>query len=190
MTDLLEIQKNDTVLVHVCCAPCMSYSFEKLIMNQYKPAGYFYNPNIHPRREYDKRLNELLNFAGIKDYNIIIEDEHPQVWFDKVKGHENDKEGGTRCEICFKMRLEKTALYAKQNNFAAFTTVLTISPHKNSSVINGIGKNISEKYGIEFIEENFKKQDGFKKSLELSKKYGFYRQNYCGCVYSNTLTAL
>ena len=100
------------------------------------------------------------------------------------KGLENEPEGGKRCAVCFEMRLEKAAIYAKENGFDTFTTVLTISPHKNSRTIHDIGRKLGEKHGISFLAEDFKKQDGFKKSLELSKKYGFYRQNYCGCAYS------
>ena len=172
------------LLVHVCCAPCATYSFEKLINDGYEITGYFYNPNIHPEPEYNRRLEGLIDFAGIKNYRVITENEPPDLWFNLVKGFEQEREGGKRCEICFKMRLEKTALFAKKNGFDGFTTVLTISPHKNTAVINRIGKDLAGKYGITFVEENFKKQDGFKKSCELSDKYGLYRQNYCGCVYS------
>lgn len=174
------------ILVHTCCAPCSTYSFEKLINDAYDITGYFYNPNLHPESEHDKRLDELVKYAEKRKYSLITEIEPASVWFDSVKGFEQDKEGGKRCESCFEMRLEKTALFAKHNGFDGFTTVLTISPHKNSSVINEIGKKIAEKHGIIFIEENFKKKEGFKKSLKLSDEYGLYRQNYCGCVYSQS----
>jgi len=172
------------ILVHVCCAPCSTYSFDKLAGEDINPVGFFYNPNIHPEEEYKRRLEELISYAGLKGFDLITEEDDFSVWFDAVKGFEQEKEGGVRCELCFRLRLEKTAIFAKENNFDGFTTVLTISPHKNSTVINKIGKDLSEKHNIFFLEENFKKADGFKKSLELSKEYNLYRQSYCGCVFS------
>jgi len=172
------------LLVHTCCAPCATYSFEKLIYDEFEPVSFFYNPNIHPENEYKRRLEELIKFANSKNYPLIIKEDSPELWFESVKGFEEEKEGKKRCEICFKIRLKKTAIYAKKNNFDGFTTTLTISPHKNTAVINQIGKNLSEKHGIFFLEENFKKAEGFKKSLELSKQYHLYRQSYCGCVFS------
>lgn len=174
------------ILIHICCAPCASYSFEKLILDGYNPVGFFYNPNIFPLEEYNRRRDELFKFFNIKKYELIIEEAPSAVWFEAVKGLEQEKEGGKRCEVCFKLRLEQTAIFAKKNNFDGFTTVLTISPHKNAAVINKIGKELEEKHKICFIEENFKKNDGFKKSLEYSKEFGLYRQNYCGCAYSAT----
>ena len=172
------------ILVHICCAPCTAYSFEKLVNDGYNVTGFFYNPNIHPTKEHDRRLHELKIFFEKENYKLIIKKDHFTVWFEATEGFNQEKEGGKRCEVCFKLRLEATALLAKQEGFDGFTTVLTISPHKNSEVINQIGRDIEEKVGINFIEENLKKQDGVKKSLELSAKHGFYRQNYCGCVYS------
>lgn len=169
-----------SILVHTCCAPCAAYCFEKLAQDGYEVTGYFYNPNIQPEPEYEKRKNELEKLS----HKVVIEETPPQTWFDAVKGLEYEKEGGKRCEICFLMRLEKTALYALEQGFQAFSTVLTVSPHKNSQVINKLGKAVGEKYGIVFLEENFKKNEGFKKTMEIAKKQGFFRQNYCGCVYS------
>ena len=174
----------ENILVHVCCAPCATYCFEKLVNDGYKVTGYFYNPNIHPESEYNKRLDALVKFMNIKNYKLIIENESSDVWFDAVKGLEERTENGKRCEVCFRMRLEKTAFYAKEKKFDGFTTVLTVSPHKNSILINKTGKNIADKHGIDFIEENFKKKNGFKRSMELSDIYNLYRQNYCGCIYS------
>jgi len=175
------------ILVHTCCAPCSTYSFEKLISEGFEPVIFFYNPNIHPENEYKKRLEELIKFADFKKYPLIIQEDAPELWFEVVKGFEEEKEGGSRCEICFRMRLEKTAIYAGENNFDGFTTTLTISPHKNTVIINKIGKELSKKHDIFFLEENFKKAEGFKKSLELSKQYNLYRQRYCGCVFSKML---
>lgn len=172
------------ILVHACCAPCSTYSFEKLVFDDFMPVGFFYNPNIFPEEEYKRRRDELIKFAELKNYKIIIEEDPHEVWLKAVQGFEEEKEGGKRCELCFRLRLEKTALYAKENDFGGFTTVLTISPHKNSDVINRIGKELSEKHGICFLEENFKKDEGFRKSLEISKEYNLYRQTYCGCIFS------
>lgn len=172
------------ILVHTCCAPCATYSFEKLLADGLNPVGFFYNPNIHPEEEYKRRLDEFIKFAKLKNYPFLIDECDSQVWFEAIKGFEEEKEGGKRCEICFRLRLEKTVICAKENNFVGFTTVLTISPHKNSAVINQIGRELSEKHNIPFLEENFKKNDGFKKSLEFSKQYNLYRQQYCGCVFS------
>ena len=172
------------LLVHSCCAPCATYSFEKLISDKFLPVAFFYNPNIHPENEYKRRLDELIKFADFKKYSLIIEEDSPETWLNFVKGFEQEKEGGKRCEQCFRLRLEKAAILARENNFDGFTTVLTISPHKNSAIINQIGKELSEKHNIYFLEENFKKNEGFKKSLELSKEYNLYRQSYCGCIFS------
>jgi hypothetical protein len=172
------------LLVHTCCAPCATYSFEKLFQDGFFPVSFFYNPNIHPENEYKRRLDELIKFTDVKKYPLIIQEDLTEIWFKAVQGFEEEKEGGSRCEICFRLRLEKTAIYAKENSFVGFTTVLTISPHKNSAIINQIGKELSKKHDVPFLEENFKKNEGFKKSLEFSKEYNLYRQSYCGCVFS------
>lgn len=148
--------------------------------------AFFYNPNIHPKKEYILRFEESQAFTrkiGVRFHRGEYEAED---WFKKVRGHEKDKEGGERCKICFKLRLEKTANKAVEGGFDYFTTTLTISPHKNAEVINSIGREVAENYGVNFLEENFKKKDGFKKSVELSRKYGLRRQNYCGCIYSKS----
>ncbi|MCK7514867.1 MAG: epoxyqueuosine reductase QueH [Desulfobacterales bacterium] len=146
--------------------------------------GFFYNPNIHPTEECQRRLEELVLLAEQRNFKVFVKQETPEIWLEAVKGYENEPERGSRCAICFKLRLEETAKFAVQNGFDLFTTTLTISPHKNSQIINKIGKELESKYGIRFLEENFKKQDGFKKSLELSQKYNLYRQEYCGCKFS------
>jgi len=172
------------ILLHSCCAPCAGHSVQKLISDGYSPTLFFYNPNIYPIQEYNKRKEEIIRFARQTKIPIIIIEDDQKEWEEYITGFESEKEGGKRCELCFKFRLKKTALYAKEHQFNSFCTVLTISPHKNSSLINKIGKQLEEKYNLFFIEENFKKNEGFKKSLDLSKKYGFYRQKYCGCKYS------
>ena len=176
--------KKSNLLVHTCCAPCSGYVFEKLLSNGYKVTGFFYNPNIYPEAEYKKRLNELLSFAKKMNYKIIVKEETTDKWLNSIKGYEKDKEGGERCGICFLLRLEAAAIYAKNNGYDSFTTVMTISPHKNAAKINEIGKELEIKYDIPFLEADFKKNDGFKKSLKISRDYNLYRQTYCGCVYS------
>lgn len=172
------------LLVHTCCAPCSSYVFERLVSDNFNIEGFFYNPNIHPHGEYARRLEELILFAESKNYRINIQEDLDNFWYELVRGFEQEKEGGLRCKICFQLRLEKTAMFASQNGFDGFTTTLTISPHKNAELINKIGKELESKYGIFFLEADFKKNDGFKRSLELSREYSLYRQSYCGCEFS------
>ena len=182
--DLINKKSDSKLLVHTCCAPCSTYVFERLIMDGFTVEGFFYNPNIYPHEEYTRRLEELLLFSGIKNYPITIKDKVCDIWHTAIKGFEQEKEGGHRCEICFRLRLEETAIFAQKNNYDGFTTTLTISPHKNATVINAIGKELESKYGIYFLEADFKKNDGFKKSLEISRQYNLYRQDYCGCEFS------
>lgn len=146
---------------------------------------FYYNPNIEPFEEYERRKEEqkkVCSFFGVAfvdfDYNNVG-------WRNYVAGLENEKEGGARCEKCFFFRLEETACYAKKNGFDVFATTLSVSPHKNTEVINRVGEIISEKVGIEFLPESFKKKDGYLRSINLSKELGLYRQNYCGCSFSN-----
>lgn len=175
---------NKKLLIHACCAPCSSYVYEKLLADGFSLSGYFYNPNIHPESEYKIRRDEFMWFSEMKGYNVKSAEDDVDLWFESVKGLENEPEKGKRCEVCFRLRLEKTALEAKNNGYDIFGTVLTISPHKDSKTINRIGKELENKYEIEFLEADFKKNDGFKKSIELSRKHNLYRQKYCGCKYS------
>jgi predicted adenine nucleotide alpha hydrolase (AANH) superfamily ATPase len=177
-------KNNLNLLVHTCCAPCSTYVSEKLLQDGFNITGFFYNPNIHPFDEYTRRLEELSCYVDLKKYKLIVKEDIENKWFEAIKGLEHEKEGGRRCEACYRLRLEETALYAKHNNFDGFTTVLTISPHKNAQLINKIGKELEIKYGIYFLEADFKKYNGFKRSIELSKEHNLYRQNYCGCKFS------
>ncbi len=172
------------VLLHACCAPCSTYSCEFLENEGYEIVIYFYNPNIFPIEEYEKRKNELIKFCKLKNYELILGDEDFSLWNEYVKGLEQEPERGKRCEKCFYFRLEKTALLAKEMNIENFTTTLSISPHKDFKTIEKVGNELMEKYGVKFLNYNFKKNDGYKKSTILSQEYGFYRQNYCGCKYS------
>lgn len=171
------------LLLHSCCGPCSTQVID-ILKDNYDITIYYYNPNIDTDEEYNHRLSEQKRFCkeiGVK----VIEDGYFQKdFYEKIKGFENEKEGGARCSICFLLRLEKTAKKAKELCFDLFGTTLTVSPHKNSDVINSIGHLVEQKEGIEFLEGNYKKNDGYKKSIELSKKYNLYRQNYCGCEFS------
>ncbi|MHA1299212.1 MAG: epoxyqueuosine reductase QueH [Candidatus Helarchaeota archaeon] len=171
------------LLLHVCCGPCSTIAIERLIP-KYKVTLFFSNSNIYPEEEYKKRLETAKKVAEL--YKIdIIEDKYDQKeWFKTVKGYEKEPEHGKRCNICIKYRLEKTARFAKSNNFKIFATTLTTGPQKNAILINEIGGLTSRKFNIEYFESNFKKKDGFKRSVEISKVHDFYRQNYCGCKYS------
>ncbi len=172
------------ILLHSCCAVCMAYPAEKLISDGFEPVVYFYNPNIYPESEYQRRLNELVKYCEkIKCQYIIGEFENLK-WYDSVKGLEQEPEKGKRCIKCFEFRLNRTAEAAKELGFSYFTTTLTVSPHKNSDAIFAVAKDIEQKYGLNFVYENFKKSNGFLKTMQLAKENNFYRQQYCGCEYS------
>ena len=149
---------------------------------------YFYNPNISKKEEFNKRANELTRLVDsmplTRPINVIIEQYEPNEFYEIAKGLENEPERGKRCEECFKLRLERSAQYARKNNFDYFTTTLSISPHKDAQLLNEIGKDFSRKYNIPYLFSDFKKKNGYKRSIELSTEYHLYRQNYCGCIYS------
>lgn len=173
------------LLLHACCAPCSSYCIEYL--NKYFDITlFFYNPNIYPTDEFDVRVSELERLVremGL-DIPVIVPENDTESFYDLAKGRENIREGGVRCFDCYRLRLEKTAEYARENGFDYFTTTLSISPLKNAVKLREIGLELEEKYGVKNLPSDFKKKEGYKRSTELSKKYGLYRQNYCGCVYS------
>ncbi|MGN0468851.1 MAG: epoxyqueuosine reductase QueH [Acutalibacteraceae bacterium] len=176
-----------TLLLHSCCAPCSSACLE-LLSKFFSVTVFYYNPNIYPENEYFHRVNEqkrLISALPAKNKISFIEGNfNSQEFYHAVKGFENEKEGGERCFLCYRLRLEKTAEIAKKNGFDYFTTTLTISPLKSAQKINEIGQEIAQKYSVEFLPSDFKKKNGFKRSIELSKEYDLYRQNYCGCVFS------
>ena len=180
---LVNKEEKKRLLLHTCCAPCSPYVIE-LLQGEFEVSAFFYNPNIHPLEEYQLRLKEMEQFCKNVGVELIIGSYDVDQWFQVTKGMENEKEGGKRCELCFTMRLDKSACIAQKNDFQHFATTLTVSPHKNAMVINQLGHELQKKYRATFYEADFKKHDGFKKSCELSKKHGFYRQNYCGCMYS------
>ena len=176
----------EQVLLHACCATCSGYVLEKISL-EYTPVLYYFNPNIYPSEEYILRRNELKNYAFIKNVDFIEENYDPESWFNFIKGLENEPEKGLRCYYCFYFRLQKTALLALKNNITHFTTTLTISPHKNSKTILDIGRKIAADNNLLFLAEDYKKRDGYRKTIEIAKTQNFYRQNYCGCIFSNKL---
>jgi len=176
-----------TLLLHSCCAPCSSYVIEYL-STYFSITVYYYNPNISPREEYLHRAEEqkrLIESMPVKNSVRFIEGDYASDEFYKLsRGLENAPEGGERCRQCFELRLRKAAELAAAESFDYFTTTLTISPLKNAQLINETGKALAEKYGVEYLFSDFKKKEGYKRSIELSREYGLYRQNYCGCIFS------
>ena len=173
------------LLLHACCAPCSSYVLEYL-NEHFDITLYFYNPNISPKEEYVFRQAELIRLVGEMGLPITVVSEKysPEEFFEVSKGLEKEPEGGERCFKCYRLRLLKTAEYAKKNGFQFFTTTLSISPYKNAEKLNEIGGELSEKVGIDYLYSDFKKKNGYKRSIELSKEYNLYRQDYCGCIFS------
>ena len=178
------------VLLHSCCAPCSSYVIEYLSDYFYLTILY-YNPNISPKDEYIKRKNEQVRLISEMKtkykVDIIDCDYDNEVYEDLVKGLEMEPERGRRCEVCFGLRLEKTAMMAKELKYDYFGTTLTVSPYKNSLMINEIGSSIGNKLNIKYLVSDFKKRNGYKRSIELSREHNLYRQNYCGCKYSKAV---
>lgn len=172
-----------TLLLHSCCGPCSSACIERL-KDYFKITVIYYNPNIEPLSEYEHRKSEQMRLLKELDIAFLDCDYDNEVFRDLTKNLSLEPEGGKRCAVCFGIRLKHTAVVAKENNFDYFGTTLTVSPHKNSQLINKIGEKIGEKIGIKFLYSDFKKKDGYKRSIELSKEYNLYRQNYCGCLYS------
>lgn len=184
------IAKLDSVprlLLHSCCAPCSSYVLEYL--SQYFSITVFYfNPNIYPREEFFKRLEEQKRFISLfPAQNKISFTEngfHDEMFYNAVRGLENIREGGERCFECYRLRLEETAKLAASEGYDYFTTTLSISPYKNADKLNEIGEELAEKYNIKYLTSDFKKKNGYRRSCDISREYGMYRQNYCGCFFS------
>jgi hypothetical protein len=172
------------ILLHACCAVCAGYPIDLLIEIGYEPIVYFFNPNIHPQEEYQRRLNELIRYTDKKNIKLIIEEENVQNWFDYVKGLEKEKEKGLRCHKCFEYRLNRASQKAKEIGIEEFTTTLFVSPHKIRKDIIEQGLKVEKKYGIKFQDIDFRKKDGFLKTMQIAKKENFYRQTYCGCIFS------
>lgn len=186
----MEQKTKKTLLLHACCGPCSSACLERLYPD-YDITVFYYNPNITDEGEYRMREEELKHFlqrwqpegvpTGITAQSGRYD---PQEYYTCVKGLEQEPEGGARCRACFLLRLEETAKQAAQQGFDAFDTTLSVSPYKNSKVLAEIGRSLAAKYGVEYLEGNYKKQDGYRRSIELSREYGLYRQDYCGCEFS------
>ena len=183
--EVANFDKKHSVLLHSCCAPCSSHVIS-VLKDYFDITIFYYNPNISPIQEYEKRKQEQISFIKQLDCGIKIMDcdYDNDVYEECIKGLENEKEGGARCLKCFRLRLEKTAKLASANNFDYFCTTLTVSPYKNSQVINSIGKELMNIYNVKWLYSDFKKEEGYKHSIVLSKQYNLYRQDYCGCIYS------
>ena len=167
------------LLLHCCCAPCSSAVLERLTKH-FNITLYYYNPNIYPIEEYNHRAEEFKKL----DVKIIKEDYNHQEFLNLCKELANEKEGGTRCRKCIELRMRKTFEFAKNNNFDVVTTTLSISPHKDAEFINQIGERLQDEYNIKYLHADFKKQNGYLRSIELCKNLGIYRQDYCGCEFS------
>lgn len=190
MEEIIKKEKNrPKLLLHACCAPCSTSVLNRL-SDFFDITLYFYNPNMDTKEEYYKRGEELeclvekLNLENANRIKVVCEDYNHQDFLNIVNGREEDREGGNRCYNCFVLRLSKTCMFAKQNGFNYFTTTLSVSPYKNSKVLNEIGEKLEKEFGIKYLYSDFKKKEGYKLSIELSKKYNLYRQNYCGCEFS------
>lgn len=176
-----------SLLIHSCCAPCSSYVLEYL-SEYFNITVFFFNPNIYPQEEYTERAKEqkrLIDEMQVKHAVKFVEGQYDQNrFYQAVKGFEKVKEGGERCFLCYRLRLTEAAILAKEQGFDYFTTTLTISPLKRADKLNAIGKELEEAYGVKYLYSDFKKKEGYKRSIELSGQYHLYRQNYCGCVFS------
>ena len=181
------VEQTPTLLLHSCCAPCSSYVLEYL-SNYFRITVFYYNPNIFPESEYAHRVEEQKRLIASMPFQYpvkVLEGRfEPQEYYDAVRGLEHIPEGGERCHACFRLRLEETAKTAAAGSFDYFTTTLTISPLKNATKLNEIGEELGEKYHLKWLPSDFKKKNGYKRSIELSAQYDLYRQDYCGCVFS------
>jgi len=178
-----DIPSGTEILVHICCAPD-AVSGVRTLRERFDVAGFFYNPNIHPREEFGKRLFAAFDLQEKEPFPMIIGTGGEEAWEDAVRGIEGEPERGRRCEACVRLRLRETARKAAELGMPAFGTVLTVSPKKDAAMVNRVGREEGERAGILFVEADLKKGDGYLKSVRASKEMGLYRQNYCGCRYS------
>lgn len=174
---------NRSLLIHTCCAPCLSHVYE-LFAGSHDVTVYYFNPNIAPRAEYDRRLGELERFSAMKGFPLVVGEYREGEWTRWVEPLRDLGERSRRCWECYRFRLEEAFRKARELGISSVTTCLSVSPHKDAVMINRIGKELEGAYGVAFIEGDFKKNDGYRRSVELSREYGFYRQDYCGCIYS------
>lgn len=171
------------ILLHACCAVCMAYPIE-LLKEDYSPIVFFCNPNIYPETEHNRRRDELIKYCKKNGYEYIIDNYNPKNWYTAIKGLETEPEKGIRCNKCFEYRLDKTAQKANNLGIKYITTTLSVSPHKISNNIFIAGQKVEQKYNVQFIAKDFKKNNGFLKTMQLAKENDFYRQKYCGCEFS------
>ena len=185
LENIVKENRRPALLIHACCAPCSSYVLEYLT-KYFDITLFYYNPNISPEKEYSYRVSEVQRLISEMCPQVkFVEGRYdPERFFEMAKGLENEPERGARCHKCYRMRLEESAQEALRLGCSYFTTTLSISPQKDSAVLNDIGKSVSEQYGIPYLFSDFKKRGGYKRSIELSAKFSLYRQNYCGCVFS------
>ena len=187
LKELENIKEPKKLLLHSCCAPCSSHVIT-FLTNYFDITILYYNPNIAPIEEYNKRKKEQIRLIKsidtINKLDIIDCDYDNDIYESKIKGYEECPERGARCNICYELRMRKTAEIAKYNKYDYFCTTLSVSPYKNANLINQIGEKLATEFNIKWLYSDFKKADGYKKSIELSKKYNLYRQDYCGCIYS------
>lgn len=184
-------EKAPSLLLHSCCAPCSSYVMEYL-SNYFEITVFYYNPNIYPESEYTKRILEqqtlISKMKTRHPISFMAGNYDKDRFYEMARGMEHLKEGGERCLRCYELRLRESAEVAKKCGFDYFATTLSISPLKNAARLNEIGMRLSEEYGVAYLPSDFKKKNGYKRSIELSKKYGLYRQDYCGCEFSVALS--
>jgi predicted adenine nucleotide alpha hydrolase (AANH) superfamily ATPase len=173
------------VVLHSCCGVCMAGAATQLKDEGYEVTGYFFNPNIHPSDEYVKRLDAVKTVAAELGIPLVVAEYDPAQWLRETASLAGEKEGGRRCQLCYRIRLQKTVEYMNKINADAFTTTLTIGPKKAADIINKIGREIGND---RFLARDFKKREGYKKANALARQLGIYRQHYCGCVYSVTLS--
>lgn len=189
MDDLIAGLREETpsLLLHACCAPCSSYVLEYL-SDYFNITLFYYNPNIFPEEEYQKRVAEVRRLIAelpVKNHVLFQEGKYdPASFFTLARGHEQEPEGGERCFACYALRLSEAAQLAKAGNFDYFTTTLSISPYKNAQKLNEIGAELEKEYNVKYLFSDFKKRNGYQRSITLSHEYGLYRQDYCGCVFS------
>ncbi|MCR5788771.1 MAG: epoxyqueuosine reductase QueH, partial [Lachnospiraceae bacterium] len=188
IASLTEKKEKPRLLLHSCCAPCSSYCL-KYLRESFSITDFYYNPNITEKQEYEKRAEELRRLIGIYNdedkeapIDYITGAYEPALFFETVKGLEEEPEGGERCLRCYELRLREAAKRAKEGGFEYFTTTLSISPLKKADRLNEIGERLQEEYHVAHLPSDFKKKNGYLQSIELSRQYGLYRQNYCGCV--------
>jgi predicted adenine nucleotide alpha hydrolase (AANH) superfamily ATPase len=184
---LVDQQYQPKLLIHSCCAPCSSYVLEYL-SKHFEITIFYYNPNIYPETEYIRRVEEQKQLIQAMHLDSVVQfkqgDYDPGQYYQAIKGLEGEPEGGDRCFICYELRMMEAAQLAKEGGYDYFTTTLSISPHKKSEKLNEIGSRLAAEFGVSYLPSDFKKKNGYKRSIELSKEYNLYRQDYCGCVYS------